>query len=47
MLHVFQQPELSVGPLGVDDGLERPGQLLHGDLETGLGVVRRAEETKP
>lgn len=32
MLHVLQQPQLSVGPLGKDLGLEGPAQLLDGHL---------------
>jgi len=43
VLHVFEQPQFPVGPLGVDDGLERSGQLLHGDLKARLHVVGRAE----
>lgn len=29
VLHVFEQPQLSVRSLCVDDGLERSGQLFH------------------
>lgn len=29
VLHVFEQPELSVGSLCMDVGLEGSGQLLH------------------
>ena len=30
MIHVFEHSEFPVGPLGVDRGLEGPGQLLDG-----------------
>ncbi len=36
--HVFKEPQFSVRALGVDDGLERPGQLLDGDLQACLCV---------
>lgn len=42
MFHVLQQPQFSVRALGVDDGLERPGQLLDRDLQVRLCVIRRA-----
>lgn len=42
VLHVFEQPQLSVGSLCVDDGLEGPGQLLHRYLQARLHVVHRA-----
>lgn len=42
VLHVFEQPQLSVGSLGVDDGLEGSGQLLHRHLLEGLHVHHRA-----
>lgn len=29
VLHVFEQPQLSVRSLCMDDGLERSGQLFH------------------
>ena len=32
MVHVFEHPKLSVGPLCVNGTLERPGQLLDRDL---------------
>lgn len=38
VLHVFEQPQLSVGSLGVDDGLEGSGQLFHRHLLVGLHV---------
>lgn len=41
MFHVLQQPQLSVRPLGVDDGLEGPRQLLDGDLQARLHVICR------
>lgn len=44
VLHVLEQPQFSVGALGVDDGLERPWQLLHSDLQARLHVIRRAAE---
>lgn len=43
MLHVFEQSQLSVGPLCMDDGLERSGQLLHCYLQVRLHIKRRAE----
>ena len=33
MVHVFEHAELSVGPLGVNGGLEGAGDLLDGDPE--------------
>jgi len=42
VLHVLQQPQLPVGPAAVDQGLERPGQLLHRHLLPRDHVVRRA-----
>ena len=33
MVHVLEHAELSVGPLGVNGGLEGPGDLLDGDPE--------------
>lgn len=38
MFHMFKQLQLSVGSFGVDDGLKRPRELLHSDLQTGLHV---------
>ncbi len=38
VFHVFKEPQFSVRALGVDDGLERPGQLLDGDLQACLCV---------
>ena len=38
MVHVLQQPQFSVCPLGMDDGLEGPRQLLHCNLPTCLLV---------
>lgn len=38
VLHVLEQPQLSVGSLGVDDGLEGSGQLFHRHLLEGLHV---------
>lgn len=40
VLHVFEQPQLSVGSLCVDDGLEGSGQLLHRYLQDCLHVIR-------
>lgn len=42
MLYVAKQPEFPVGPFGVDEGLERPIQLLDGHLLLGLLVHGRA-----
>ena len=39
MIHVLEHPQFPVGPLGVDGGLERPGQLLDGDFEA-LSVLQ-------
>lgn len=36
MLYVAKKAELPVSPLGVDEGLERPIQLLDGHLLFGL-----------
>lgn len=44
MFHVLEQPQFSVGALGVDDGLERSRQLLHSDLQARPYVIRRAAE---
>lgn len=41
VFHVLEQPQLPVGSLGVDDGLEGPGQLLHCHPQTCLGVKGR------
>ena len=47
VVHVFEHAQLSVGPLGVDCGLEGPGDLLDGDPHrlpvrpAGLGVLGR------
>ncbi len=38
VFHVFKEPQFSVRALGVDDGLERPGQLLDGDLQACLCI---------
>lgn len=38
VFHVFEEPEFSVCALGVDDGLERPGQLLDRDPQARLRV---------
>lgn len=38
MFHMFKQLQLSVGSFGVDNGLKRPRELLHSDLQTGLHV---------
>ena len=35
MVHVLEHSEFPVGPLGVDGGLEGPGQLLDGHLGEG------------
>lgn len=43
MLHVFEQSQLSVGSLCMDDGLERSGQLFHCYLQVRLHIKRRAE----
>lgn len=43
MLYVAEQPELPVGPLGVDEGLERTIQLLDGHLLLCLLVDGRTE----
>lgn len=42
MLYVAQQPQLPVGPFAVDEGLERPIQLLNRNLLLGLLVDGRA-----
>lgn len=39
VFHVLEQPQLSVRPLGVDDGLKGPRQLLDGDLQAGLQII--------
>lgn len=36
---VFQQPELPVAPLGVDNALEGPRELLHRHTLLGLGIL--------
>lgn len=41
MLNVAEQAELPVGPLGVDEGLERPIQLLDRHLLFGVLVDGR------
>lgn len=41
VFHVLEQPQLPVGSLGVDDGLEGPRQLLHRHPQTCLGVKGR------
>lgn len=41
---VFQQLELPVAPLGVDDALEGTRELLHGDSLLGGGVLSRTTE---
>lgn len=38
MLYVAEQPELPVGPLGVDERLKRSVELLDGHLLLGLLV---------
>ena len=43
---VFQQPELPVAPLGVDDALEGTRELLHGHTLLGGGVLSRTTEGK-
>lgn len=43
VLHVFEQPQLSVGSLCVDDGLEGSGQLLHCNFLACLQVIHRTE----
>lgn len=43
MLDVAQQPQLPVGPLGVDERLERPVKLLDGHLLLGDLVDGGAE----
>lgn len=43
MLYVAEQPEFPVGPLGVDEGLERTIQLLDGHLLLGLLVQGRTK----
>lgn len=43
MIHVLQQPQLSVCPLGMDDGLKRPRELLHGYLQTSLQISCRTD----
>lgn len=47
MLYVTEQPELSVGPRGVDEGLKRPVELLDGHLLLGLLVDGRAKWDQP
>lgn len=46
VLYVAEQPELPVGPLGVDEGLERTIQLLDGHLLLGLLVNGRTERKR-
>lgn len=46
MFHMFKQPQLSVGSFGVDDGLKRPRQLLHSDLQTSHHINGRADWKK-
>lgn len=46
VLYVAEQPELPVGPLGVDEGLERTVQLLDGHLLLGLLVNGRTERKR-
>lgn len=41
---VFQQPQLPVAPLGVDDTLEGTRELLHGHALLGHRVLSRATE---
>lgn len=41
VFHVLEQPQLSVRPLGVDDGLKGPRQLLDSDLQAGLQIICR------
>ena len=49
MVHVFQHPQLSVGSLGVNGGLERSGDLLDGNTQVPAvstpfgGVIRRTD----
>jgi len=43
MLYVAEEPEFPVGSLGVDEGLERPIQLLDGHLFFGLLVDGRTK----
>lgn len=43
MFHVFEQPQLSVRPLGKQLRLERPVQLLDGHFGSGSGVHCWAE----
>lgn len=43
VLHVFEQPQLSVGSLCMDVGLEGSGQLLHCYFLVCLLIERRAE----
>ena len=38
MFHVFEEPQLSVRPLGEQLRLERPVQLLDGHFGSGSGV---------
>lgn len=42
MFHVLKQPQLSVGPLGMDDRLKWSGQLLYGHTQPRFGVKGRA-----
>lgn len=44
MLHVFEQPELPVRPLGKDLRLEGPVELLYGHFLFTLVVYCRAVE---
>lgn len=43
MLHVFEQPQLSVSPLGEEFGLEGPVKLLDGHLRPQPAIPRRTE----
>lgn len=43
MLYIAEQPELPVGPFGMDEGLERPIQLLDGHFLLGLLINSGAE----
>lgn len=41
VFHVLEQPQFPVGSLGVDDGLEWPGELLHSHTQTSFCVKGR------
>lgn len=43
MLHVLEEPQLSVGPLGKQIRLERSVEFFDGHLGSGSDVHRRAE----